>query len=93
MDKVIRLGATLLLVAIVTACQNPGPPALSSPNLGPQGVDCGPVAEPQCSETVDAARKQAHAMEPNSEIWAIRLRSDGFTVIFANGNRVNANVN
>jgi cobalamin biosynthesis protein CbiD len=56
------------------------------PILGPSGIDCGPVPEPQCSKQVESLVQMAHANEPKKTIWAVRLHGDdGVEVIFTDG--------
>jgi len=70
----------MVVAAVITGCL---------PNLGPAGVDCGPVPEPQCSKQVEFLVRMARASAPNKAIWAVRLHGDdGSEVIFTDGSGV-----
>jgi hypothetical protein len=56
-------------------------------DLGPAGVDCGPVPKSQCEQSAAALQRLAHDQAPQKTIWAIRLRADGLDVIFTDGTR------
>jgi hypothetical protein len=71
-------GSLPLLVAIAFA-------ATACPlDLGPPGVDCGPLSKLQCAKAADGARMMARA-DTGKTIWALHLRPDRWEIIFADG--------
>ncbi|MDQ2934084.1 MAG: hypothetical protein M3R49_03715 [Chloroflexota bacterium] len=50
-------------------------------------IDCGPVPEPQCSQQVDFALKDAPHNWPGKTIRGIQLRESGWYVYFTDGTR------
>jgi hypothetical protein len=66
--------------------------AASACNLGPPGVDCGPLSEVECAKAEKAARQTAQA-HPDKTIWAIHLRADRWDVIFTDGTRTSVIIN
>lgn len=54
-------------------------------NLGPPGVDCGPLTEAECVKAAKGARMMAEGPHPDKAIWAIHLTADHWEVIFTDG--------
>ena len=59
--------------------------AASACNLGPPGVDCGPLTEAECVKAAKGARIHAEGLRPDKAIWAIHLTADHWEIIFTDG--------
>lgn len=74
----MRCIALLLILSAVTGCLS---------DLGPAGVDCGPVPQPKCRQQAEFLSRMGGEGKP--AVWAVHLRGDGEggTVVYVDGSR------